>query len=508
MPQGYLPFKYQEEKNSTHMTALAGLPPYLELASVAGMADSIEKNLKVRAGTQGWTDTQQVLSLILLNIAGGSCVDDVRILEGDGGFVEVLQKAQTHTMRRRERQAMEKRFRKKKSRGVPSPSAVFEYLRKFHNTEEEKNRQPHKAYIPKPNRHLEGMWKVNGDFVNFVQSRQVQATATLDTDATLVETNKAEASYCYKGFKSYQPLNVYWAEHDMVLYSEFRDGNVPAGYENRRVLEKAISFLPETVKEIFLRTDTAGYDHNLLKYCNEGKNDRFGVIKFAVGVDVTPEFKKAVAETPAVEWHPLMRMVKNKLKDTGQEWAEVCFVPTWIGNSKKGPEYRYIAIREPLSQLELPGMGEQLVFPFPTMNFEDKGKYKVFGIVTNRKIPGDEVIWWHRERCGKSEEAHLVMKEDLAGGKLPSGLFGVNAAWWAIMILSFNLNSAMKCLVLGENWIHKRMKAIRFALINLPGRIVRSSRELIIRLTGGHTSNELLLLMRSEILSLSHNSFG
>ena len=32
--------------------------------------------------------------------------------------------------------------------------------------------------------------------------------------------------------------------------------------------------------------------------------------------------------------------------------------------------------------------------------------------------------------CGKSEEAHSVMKEDLAGRKLPSGKFGVNAAWW------------------------------------------------------------------------------
>ena len=52
MPQGFLPFKYLEEKKLTHMTALAGLPLYLELACVAGMADSIEKTLKIRAGSQ------------------------------------------------------------------------------------------------------------------------------------------------------------------------------------------------------------------------------------------------------------------------------------------------------------------------------------------------------------------------------------------------------------------------------------------------------------------------
>jgi len=36
-------------------------------------------------------------------------------------------------------------------------------------------------------------------------------------------------------------------------------------------------------------------------------------------------------------------------------------------------------------------------------------------------------------RCGKSEEAHATMKADLAGGRLPSGKFGANAAWWAIV---------------------------------------------------------------------------
>ena len=46
-----------------------------------------------------------------------------------------------------------------------------------------------------------------------------------------------------------------------------------------------------------------------------------------------------------------------------------------------------------------------------------------------------------------------MMKEDFAGGKLPSGDFGENAAWWWIMILAMNLNSAMKQLALGKSWV-------------------------------------------------------
>ena len=38
---------------------------------------------------------------------------------------------------------------------------------------------------------------------------------------------------------------------------------------------------------------------------------------------------------------------------------------------------------------------------------------------TANGIPGDELIWWYRQRCGKGEEVHGVLKEDLAGGRLP-----------------------------------------------------------------------------------------
>lgn len=41
-----------------------------------------------------------------------------------------------------------------------------------------------------------------------MQSRQEHKTATLDMDATLVETGKESALYCYEHFKAYQPLNV------------------------------------------------------------------------------------------------------------------------------------------------------------------------------------------------------------------------------------------------------------------------------------------------------------
>lgn len=53
MAQGLLAFKYEEERKTTGMTALAGLPVYLELAEKMGFGALIEKHLRVRAGGQG-----------------------------------------------------------------------------------------------------------------------------------------------------------------------------------------------------------------------------------------------------------------------------------------------------------------------------------------------------------------------------------------------------------------------------------------------------------------------
>jgi hypothetical protein len=56
------------------------------------------------------------------------------------------------------------------------------------------------------------------------------------------------------------------------------------------------------------------------------------------------------------EWQPLCREVDGQRQATGQEWAEVCLVPSWAATKKEGPQYRFLAIREPLAQAELPGV--------------------------------------------------------------------------------------------------------------------------------------------------------
>jgi len=506
MAQGILPFKYEFSSDKSGMTALAGLPVFFELAWVLGLVESMEKHVHVRANTQGWTDAEMLTALVLLNLSGGEHVEDLDRLEADEGLSQVMLAARGSRLGRSGRRELNRRWRKGRERAFPSRSAMHRYLREFHSEDQEHARGEalalgKKAFIPEPTQPLLGIVDVVKAQLAAHQKRNPVEMATLDQDATLVFCNKAEAKHSYKGQKAYQPLNTWWAEQQLMVHTELRDGNVPAGHEQLRVLQEALACLPEGVTHVRLRSDTAGYQHDLLQYCAEGKNERFGVIPFAICSDVTPEFKKTVAKVPDRNWTRLYRTDPDGTRwETHQEWAEVCFVPTEVGRKKHGPAYRYLAIREPMSNPELPGLErKEPELPFPTIHMHRR-RYKLFGIVTNMQWDAEPLIWWQRERCGKSEEVHAVLKSDLAGGVLPSGYFGANAAWWWMAVISLNLLTAMKQLVLGEDWIPRRLKAIRFHLIHVPGRIVNHARGLAIRLS--RAAADLLLPIRQRINAL------
>jgi hypothetical protein len=500
MTQRVLPYEYEIEEGKAGLTAFGGLPTYLELASATGLLKAIEGHLRVRESAQGWTDRQMILSLVLLNLVGGDCVEDIEKLEADEGFCRIMEKVETHGLKRKDKEQLKKRWRKERTRTFPSASAIFRYLSAFQNVEQEKLRGKGKAFIPEPNEHLKAFGKINAELI---KAGAEEETATLDMDATLSATLKKEALFNYKGYQSYQPLNTYWYERGLILHTEFRDGNVPAGHEQLRVLQEALGYLPSWVKKVRLRSDTAGYQHELMGWCDLKDNKRFGKIEFAIGADVTPEFRKAVLEVQEEDWRPLYREVNGRLEATGRQWAEVCFVPNKIGHSKKGPEYRYLATREELKQAELPSMEKSdSDYLFPVMRIRER-RYKVFGIVTNMEWAGQELITWLYERCGKSEEAHSAIKSDFAGGRFPSGDFGDNAAWWWSMVLAYNLNAQMKRLVLGESWINKRMKAVRFGLINIAARVMERSRRIWIKIAERHPCSALLFDMRSRIAQLA-----
>lgn len=201
MAQGILKYEYEIEEGKSGLTTFSGLPPYIDLAAAAGFLNSIDRHLEIRAGEQGWTDRQIVLSLVLLNIAGGDCVDDIEKLEGDEGFCRIFRKAEGYGMKRKDRRELQKRWRKERKRTFPSASVIFRYLSKFHDEEQEKLRTAGKAFIPAANEHLKMLRRINGELIGFEKVKPSETTATLDMDATSSAAFKEKALYSYKGGK-------------------------------------------------------------------------------------------------------------------------------------------------------------------------------------------------------------------------------------------------------------------------------------------------------------------
>lgn len=485
-----IPVRLERDPTHCSTTAYSGILPYFDLWNVLGMPRFIDQTVHI-CGIQGWLDRQMVQSVVLINLTGGDCVTDIDKLEKDAGLCQMARSGEYSGLSPARRDLAKKRFRTRRTRTLPAATQISSFLEACHNEDEEAKRIPGKAFIPVANEHLKSLCALNTTLVAELQKRSPQKTATLDCDATLVETDTKSALFCYKKYRAYQPYNVWWSEQQVVLHSQFRDGNVPAGWNILDVIKEAVSILPAGVEKIYMRQDTAAYLTDVLAWCErEREHPEFGRVLFTISADISRELREEILRPN--EWKPEYRMKKGMRVATGREYAEVMYVPhAHAMMTDIFLPFRYIAIREKLgNQLSLIDVetseqpSDKLdALPFPTAVMNNVA-YKIAAIVTNRRAEdASELIKWHYERCGKSEEAHAIMKGDFAGGQLPSAKFGANAAWWALMILSMNFHTIMKRLVLGSGYVEKRMKALRFSLIHTAGRIVEHSRQVCLRVS-------------------------
>lgn len=206
-------------------------------------------------------------------------------------------------------------------------------------------------------------------------------------------------------------------------------------------------------------------------------------IGYAISADMSPQLRAEIARLPEHAWQP----ERDEL-DAIREWAEVPYVPEDGDHLKDRPcVRRYLAVRVRKRQSEL---------------FADGSTVKHFAIVTNREGDGLALIRWHREKAGTVEHVHHVLKNELAAAALPSQKFGINAAWFRLNILTYNLLSALKRLALPGDLSEARPKRLRFLVFNTVGKVIQHARCTLLRLTTA-AQQAILTLTRSNILALS-----
>jgi hypothetical protein len=441
-------FEIDPEPLPETLTALGGVPLLVQTFRSLGLPAKVREHVRIKERERGYDEATLVESFIVLNAVGGECFGDFERLREDPGLSEML------------------------GHGIPSPEAARKFLYQFHDEEKiaaAKGRRSgdEKAYIPEESEPLVGLGLVNRALVQELGRRcPEQRIATVDQDATIIGSRKQLALRTYEGERGYQPMLAVWAELNVVLSDEFRDGNVPAMMAPLVVAKQAFGALPETVTTYYYRGDSACHESDLINWLRdenraEGPRGRIG---FAISARMSEALHKASGKVPEEAWEAYGKPHAEEIR----ECAEVSFVPGEKSEHKDTQPLRYIAIRIRQRQESL---------------FADGSKVKHFAVLTNiREWRAGRLIEWHREKAGTIEGVHDVLKNELAAGVMPSKYFGTNAAWLRLAVIAHNVMTALKRLALPAELLTARPKRLRFLIFNTPGRLVHHARRLVLRL--------------------------
>jgi hypothetical protein len=441
-------FEIDPQPLSETLTAWGGVALVVQAFRSLGLPARIKRHLDIKQRDRGYDEATMVESFVLLNALGGECLEDFTHLREDGGLKEML------------------------GHEIPSPEAARQFLYQFHGEEkieEAKQRREAEqiAFIPGENDALAGLGEVNRELVQELGKRcPEQRVATVDQDATIIESRKEQALRSYEGERGYQPMLAVWAEMDVVLADEFRDGNVPAIMAPLTVAKRAFAALPHPVETYYFRGDSACHESNLVDWLRDEQraDGRQGFIGFAISARMSDALHQAILQGPESGWETYGEPHTREIR----ECAEIDFVPGEKSEHKDTKPLRYVAIRIRPRQEEL---------------FSDGSKVKHFAIVSNiwEWKPG-RLIQWHREKAGTIEGVHHVVKNELAAGVMPCKYFGANAAWLRLAVISHNVLTALKRLALPAELLRARPKRLRFLIFNTAGRLVHHARSLMLRL--------------------------
>jgi len=445
MSRGVLPYRVEVVADAAAVTGRAGFPLVLETMRALGLDQAIAQHVHIRARQSGYTEAEKIEALVLLLAAGGDCLDDIAVLQADGGLRRLL------------------------GRRFPSADRLRHFLYAFHDEELIANAQAQRpagqvAYIPAENAALQGLARVNTALVHQMAAQGKNSTATLDHDATIQESHKREALPHYKGGRGYQPTAVYWVEQDLVVADEYRDGNVGAGMATLPLIQRAFASLPPTVTTFYFRADSACYDERALKWLADPvrPSGPRGPIGFTIGADMTKDLHAVCAAVAEGSW----QLFEDRPDET-VHCTDVEFTPgTW---KKDAQPLRYLALRIRKKQGQL---------------FASGADTKVLAVVSNRwELAPAALLRWHWQKAGTIELVHDITKNELGAAVPPCGRFGANAAWYRLSLLTYNVLSVLKSLALPPALSTARPKRLRFTLFTLAGRLVTHAGQLVLRVS-------------------------
>jgi hypothetical protein len=424
-----------------------------------------------------YDEADHVLNIAMNLLAGGTCLDHIEHRRTDEAYLDALG-----------------------AKRIPDPTTAGDFCRRFDEV-------AIMQLMQGINRARLKVWKQQPD--SFLDQ------ATIEADGTMVETygeKKQGIGINYKGQWGYHPLIVTLAETQELLYIANRSGNRPSHENSATYFNSAIELCEEAgFRKIRLRGDTdfSSTEH-LDRWDERGITFVLGydANKTLVGIaDVIPEstWKTLSREKPKAKNERAKRpnykeriVIANGYENQilrGESYAEFDYRPVACNRS-----YRMVVVRKDIEVMR----GQQSLF----------NKEKYFFYITNetkQDVPAREVIHNGNQRCDQEN----TISQGKACGALSAPLDTLDSNWAYMVMASLawtlKLWSGMLVRIKGNAGQRRVREAVRRKVIRMefstylntlmliPAQVIRSSRQLKLRLLSYRPSVDCLLTLSDHI---------
>lgn len=296
----------------------------------------------------------------------------------------------------------------------------------------------------------------------------------LDASIVVAHSDKIGARGTFKGTYGFHPLLATCDNTGELLVALLREGNAGSntGSDHVTVLDAAIAQIPAPYRRDLLVTiDGAGAGHEIVDHIT-ALNARSGHrVHYSVGFDLDERARAAISRLPADVWEPALDRDGKPRKDA--HVAEL----TGLLRQSVGPDgqvtdklatwpddLRIIVRREPIPAGMQVSLFEQ----------HDGHRYQV----TATNTQGGQL-----QRLEARHRVHARVEDGVRTAKatglrrMPSKLWGHNAAWCQVVALAVDLLAWLRHLTLDGDLARAEPKTLRYRLLHTAGRITRGQRQ-------------------------------
>ena len=175
-----LPFELDVRAEAGALTAHGGVPLLIEAFRTSGAAAVLDASVVIKRRKRGLPPAALVEGLLSLWAAGGERCEDLAPLREDAALALLL------------------------GHGLPAPQTARDFLEAFDEAAPPLW-QGERAAVPGEGPRLQGLAHANRRLLAWLQERAPQTVATIDVDATILESQKRSARASYDGRTGYQP---------------------------------------------------------------------------------------------------------------------------------------------------------------------------------------------------------------------------------------------------------------------------------------------------------------